>query len=102
MINHIIKNGLKTFEERKDVRKNFNEILPIADCKTEDCDFRASICNISASGAFIKTGTNLAEGQEIAMTFTFPVTMNTMMATGEVVRTSNEGAGVKFKIFFKK
>jgi Tfp pilus assembly protein PilZ len=73
----------------------------IAACRTRDSDFDAFIQDVSSSGVFIKTTRNLLTGQEIAMTFTFPKTQKTIMATGEIVRSSYEGAGVKFKIFFK-
>ena len=35
------------------------------------------------------------------MKFSFPKAKNTIMATGEIVRASGKGVGVKFKIFFK-
>jgi hypothetical protein len=41
-------------------------------------------------------------GQEIAMKFDFPDARNTIMANGEIVRTSFEGAGIRFRMFFKK
>ena len=56
---------------------------------------------MSSSGVFIKTGKHLSAGQEIAMKFMFPKTRKTIMATGQVVRTSPDGAGIKFNIFFK-
>jgi Tfp pilus assembly protein PilZ len=103
MFNYIIQNEqIRVVDQRKDVRKKLNEIQPIvAACKTKDCDFKASIDDVSSSGVFIKTRRNLSTGQEIAMIFSFPNAKNTIMATGEIVRASGKGVGVEFKIFFK-
>jgi Tfp pilus assembly protein PilZ len=103
MFNHAIQNGqIRVLDERKDVRKKLNEIKPIvAACKTKDCDFQASIDDVSSSGVFIKTRRHLSTGQEIAMKFSFPKAKNTIMATGEVVRASGKGVGVEFRILFK-
>jgi hypothetical protein len=93
---------VQNFEARRDARKRFNEIQPIvAVCRTMDSDFEAFIRDVSSSGVFIKTSNPLLAGQEIAMTFVFPGTQKPIMATGEIVRVSYGGAGVKFKIFFK-
>ena len=103
MENYSLKDEIiKNLEERQDSRKKFHMAQPIiAACRTRDSDFDAFIQNVSSSGVFIKTTKNLLAGQEIAMTFTFPKTQKTIMATGEIVRSSYDGAGVKFKIFFK-
>ena len=94
---------IPNFEARRDARKRFNEIQPIvAVCQTMDSDFEAFIQDVSSSGVFIKTSRPLLAGQEIAMTFIFPRTHKTIMATGEIVRVSYGGVGVKFKIFFKQ
>jgi Tfp pilus assembly protein PilZ len=102
MFNHIIQNGqIRVLDQRKDVRKKLNEIQPIvATCKTIDCDFKASIDEISSSGLFIKTRRHLSIGQEIAIKFRFPKAKNTIRATGEIVRASGKGIGVEFKILF--
>jgi len=103
MFNHIRQNGqMKILDERKDARKKLNEIQPIvAACKTKDCDFQASIDDVSSNGVFIKTRRHLSTGQEIAMKFSFPKVKNIIMATGEIVRASGKGVGVEFKILFK-
>jgi hypothetical protein len=94
---------VNNFEGRQDARKRFDEIQPIvAVCRTMDSDFEAFIEDVSSSGAFIKTSRSLLTGQEIAMTFMFPKTHKPIMATGEIVRVSYRGVGVKFKIFFKR
>jgi len=104
MFNHILQNEhMKIVDKRKDVRKKMREIQPIfAACKTEDCDFKASIDDVSSSGVFIKTRKQLSTGQEIAMKFSFPKAKISILATGEIVRTSSNGVGVEFKIFFRR
>ena len=92
---------LRDVEVRKDARKRFNDILPLAECLTEDSVFIARIDDISSSGVFIRTSRDFSIGQEIAMTITFPVPVEPLKVTGEIVRTSSMGIGVKFKIFFK-
>ena len=90
-------------ERRKDARKKVNGIrLLVADCRTMENDFQAPINNISSGGVFIDTRQPLFVGQEIAITFNFPDTRKTIMANGEIVRTSFEGAGIRFRMFFKK
>ncbi len=103
MENYSLKDEIiKNLAERQDSRKKFNGIQPvIAACRTRNSDFEAFIKNVSSSGVFIKTSKQLLTGQEIAMTFTFPKTQKTIMATGEITRISYDGAGVKFNIFFK-
>lgn len=103
MFNHIIHNNqIRVLDKRKEVRKKLNEIQPIvAACKTKECDFKAFIDDISSSGVFIKTRKHLLVGQEIAMKFIFPNGKNTIKATGEIIRVSEKGIGVEFKIFFK-
>ena len=100
----IIKNGiLENIEERKDARKKVDEFQAImADCQTMDATFKASIQNVSSAGIFIKTSRKLSIGQEIAITFTFPRTRQTIMVNGEIVRLTRNGAGVKIKMFFKE
>ena len=103
MFNHVIQNErIEVLDERKDARKKLNEIQPIvAVCKTKDCDFKASIDDVSSNGVFVKTRRHLSTGQEIAMKFRFPKAKDIIMATGEIVRVSSKGIGVEFKIFFK-
>ena len=92
-----------TLERRKDARKNVNAThLLVANCRTMDGDFQAPIENVSSGGVFINTNQRLFVGQEIAMKFEFPDARNTIMANGEIVRTSFDGAGIRFRMFFKK
>ena len=93
----------EALERRKDARKNVNPThLLVANCRTMDSDFQAPIENVSSGGIFINTNQRLFVGQEIAMKFDFPDARNTIMANGEIVRTSFEGAGIRFRMFFKK
>ena len=93
----------ENLERRKDARKKVNELqLVVANCRTMESDFQAPIENVSSGGIFINTNQRLFVGQEIAMKFDFPDAGNTIMANGEIVRTSIEGAGVRFRMFFKK
>ena len=101
--NYIPDGQTQNSERRKDARKNVNPThLLVANCKTMDRDFQAPIENVSSGGVFINTNQRLFVGQEIAMKFDFPDARNTIMANGEIVRTSFEGAGIRFRMFFKK
>jgi Tfp pilus assembly protein PilZ len=104
MYSNYIPNGqTENLERRRDARKKVNEIqLVVAKCRTMESDFQAPIENVSSGGIFISTHQRLFVGQEIAMKFDFPDTRNTIMANGEIVRTSFEGAGIRFRMFFKK
>jgi hypothetical protein len=87
---------------RRDARKLFKGDRPIiAECKTIDGEFQGVIKDVSASGVFIVTDYDLTVGQEVAMTFTFPASKKTIMATGEVARKSRAGVAVEIKVFFK-
>jgi len=103
MTENILTNSLlKEFEERKDARKRLSGSKPVvAECQTMDCIFKATVQDVSSAGVFLNTSRKLPIGQEIAVTFTFPQTKQTIMATGEVARITNNGVGVKIKLFFK-
>jgi hypothetical protein len=98
-----IKNEqMKVVDERKDTRKKLGEVQPIvAECKSKDYDFKASVYDVSSSGVFILTRRPLSTGQEIAIKFRFPKAGETIMATGEIVRVSNKEVGVELKILFQ-
>jgi len=99
----IPKAQTRNLERRKDARKKVDETqLMVANCKTMHCDFQAPVENVSSGGIFINTRQHLFAGQEIAIKFDFPDARNTIMANGEVVRTSIEGVGIRFRMFFKK
>jgi hypothetical protein len=97
------KRQTRDLERRKDARKKVDETrLMVANCRTMDGNFQAPIENVSSGGIFINTRQHLFAGQEIAIKFDFPDAQNTIMANGEVVRTSMEGVGIRFRMFFKK
>ncbi len=103
MYSNFIPNGqIEHLERRRDARKKVNELqLVVADCQTMEGDFQAPINNISSGGIFIDTRHRLFVGQEIAIKFDFPGIRKTIMANGEIVRTSYDGAGIKFRMFFQ-
>ena len=89
--------------ERKDARKFFmKDQQIIAECHTIDSQFRGLLQNISSSGVFINTDKVFHAGQEVAVTFTFPDSKKTVMATGEITRSTNLGIAVKIKLIFKE
>jgi Tfp pilus assembly protein PilZ len=104
MYSNYIPNGqTRNLERRKDARKKVTGIrLLVADCRTMESVLQAPINNISSGGVFIDTRQRLFVGQEIAMKFHFPGTRKTIMVNGEIVRTSFEGAGIQFRMFFKE
>ena len=92
---------LENLDERKDARKKLIGTKPmVAECQTMDATFKATVQDVSSNGVFVKTSRKLKFGQEIALTFTFPQTGQTIKATGEVVRVTSEGVGVEIKLFF--
>lgn len=103
MYSNFMPNGqVESLERRKDARKKVNGLrLVVANCQTMEADFQAPINNISAGGVFIDTNQRLFVGQEIAIKFDFPGVRKTIMANGEIVRTSFEGAGIRFRMFFQ-
>ena len=58
---------------------------------------RDVIQNISSGGVFIETQEQLPVGQEISMTFKLPDSELPIKLRGEIIRTSPEGIGVRFK-----
>ena len=92
---------LRDRDGRRYGRTRFRKKLPTATCKTAGRAFIAPISDISSSGAFIKTHRRFLVGEEVAMTITFPATGKSQMVTGRIVRSSLEGAGVSFTVFFK-
>jgi Tfp pilus assembly protein PilZ len=54
--------------------------------------------NISAGGVFISTGTQFSVGQEVSMVFPLPVSKENIRIKGEIVRVSELGIGVQFKM----
>jgi len=91
------------FYQRKNSRMSFvKKQLLTAKCETTDSLFSVSVQDLSPGGALIYTKRKLILGQEIAMTIKLPNSEDFLMVTGEVVRISSEGYGVKFKIIFNE
>ena len=101
--NKLDNDNLNHLGERKDARKKMMGAEPIvAECRTMDATFQARVQDVSSTGVFVVTSRKLSFGQEIALTFTFPQTGQTIKATGEIVRITPEGVGVEIKLFFNE
>ena len=84
------KNG-----DRKDLRIN---CLISVDYSDADRFFKDYIQDISSGGVFIKTREAFSIGEEIVLSLSLANDENAFRIPAEVVRTSEEGIGVKFKI----
>ncbi|MBA7495530.1 hypothetical protein ES702_06117 [subsurface metagenome] len=92
---------LKELEERqnKDQRKySRKDFLTITDYNVGDRYYRDFIQDISESGVFIKTSQKFLVGQPVLMTFMSPDNQKPFRINGEIIRTHEDGIGVKFKI----
>ncbi|HUV58602.1 MAG TPA: PilZ domain-containing protein [Desulfatiglandales bacterium] len=86
----------KPFEgRRKHVRKPF---LMAVDYSTQDHIYKDFIQDISTGGVFIQTHMPFTVGQEVSLTFPLPNYQKHIKVTGEVVRSTTQGVGVKFKM----
>lgn len=81
--------------ERKHPRKPYLKEVEYA---TEDRVYQEFIQDISPSGLFIETRSPLAAGQEITLILSLPNHERPIKIIGEVVRVTQEGIGVKFKL----
>lgn len=92
---------LKDLEERpfegrrKHVRKPF---LMAVDYSTQDHVYKDFIQDISSGGVFIQTHMPFTVGQEVSLTFPLPNYQKHIKVIGEVVRSTPQGVGVKFKM----
>ena len=84
---------MRVRERRKHVRKPF---FMVVDYATQDRTYKDFIQNISTGGVFIETRMFLGAGQKVAMSFPLPNCQKHVKITGEIVRTSLHGVGVKF------
>jgi uncharacterized protein (TIGR02266 family) len=94
-------NLLKDLEERlfKDRRKHKRKpFFMVVDYSTHDRAYKDYIQNISAGGVFIETRMPLSVGQVISLSFPLPDYQKYIKITGEVVRVSPQGIGVKFRM----
>jgi len=95
------RTGLEELEDmvfegkRKHTRK---PLLTVVDYATQGHAYRDFLKNISAGGVFIETSLPIAIGQELSLTFALPTHRKHIKITGEVVRISPQGIGVKFKV----
>jgi len=80
---------------RRHYRKPF---FMVVDYTTQGHAYRDFIQNISPGGVFIETPMSFRIGQELSLTFELPSCQHHIKISGEVVRTSPQGIGVKFKI----
>lgn len=69
--------------------------LPV-DYSTADRVYQDFINNLSNGGVFIETGASLREGQSISLIFTVPTLQKSFKISGIIVRTEQDGIGVKF------
>lgn len=81
--------------DRKDLRIN---CLISVDYSDSDRFFKDYIQDISSSGVFIKTREKFKVGEEIVLSMSLSGDENAFRIPAEVVRTSSEGIGVRFKI----
>ena len=94
---------LNHLKSRRDARLVFPKNQSVAvHCLTNNCNFDGRIENVSASGIFISTDQQLPEGEEIAVSFTFPDSGNSVKATGKVARVTDSGIGVEIVVYFKE
>ncbi len=83
-----------SLDQRSHPRKSYTITANYA---IEDQMFQDLIKDISAGGIFIETQQPLSLGQKIILTFPVPSQENHLKITGEVVRTTEDGFGVKFR-----
>jgi uncharacterized protein (TIGR02266 family) len=86
---------MKKDGDRKDLRIN---CLISVDYSDSDRFFKDYIQDISSGGVFIKTREPFSIGEEIVLSLSLSGDENAFRIPAEVVRTSEEGIGVRFKI----
>ena len=92
---------LKKLQERPFRDKRRHERKPffmVVDYSTEDRVYKDYIKDISAGGIFIETRMPFSVGQELSLSFPLPNYQKYIKITGEVIRISPHGIGVKFKM----
>ncbi len=86
---------MKIDGDRKDLRIN---CLISVDYSDSDRFFKDYIHDISSGGVFIKTRESFSIGEEIVLSMSLSGDENAFRIPAEVMRKSEEGVGVKFKI----
>ncbi len=71
----------------------------VIDYATHDRTYADFIKDISVSGVFIQTHKPFTVGQAISLTFPLPDQKKHIKINGEIIRSSEEGIGVKFHMF---
>ena len=69
--------------------------LPV-DYSTRDRVYQDFINNLSNGGVFIESAAALNVGQDISLIFTIPTLQKTFKIAGKIIRTEEDGIGVKF------
>ena len=83
--------------ERLDYREDsrISCFLPV-DYSTKDRVYQDFIYNLSKGGVFIETLSPFRAGQVISLIFSLPSVQKTFKISGTIVRTEQDGIGVKF------
>jgi Tfp pilus assembly protein PilZ len=92
---------LRELEETllKGSRKHEREpFFMVVDYSTEDRIYKDYIKDISAGGIFIETRMPFSVGQELSLPFPLPNYQKYIKITGELIRITPQGIGVKFKM----
>lgn len=89
---------LQLNEKRSHVRKNCRIALDYIVRNRPFSRYRDIIGNISGSGIFIETGKSLVTGRKLFLSFTLPLFGEFSSVSGEIVRITPSGMGVRFNI----
>ena len=84
--------------DRKDRRRYSRKacLIPV-DYTVQGRQFKGYILDINTQGAFIETNDYFFGGQEIIMTYSVSHYQKPIRVTGEIVWSSRDGIGIKFK-----
>ncbi|MGD2185442.1 MAG: PilZ domain-containing protein, partial [Desulfobacterales bacterium] len=82
----------------KDRRKHLRKacLMPV-EYSVQGRQFKGYILDISTQGAFIETNDYYFSGQKIIMKFSVPHYQKPLSISGEIVWSSQNGIGIKFK-----
>jgi hypothetical protein len=68
----------------------------LVDYAVQGCAYRAFVRNISADGAFIESQRAVPHGPDISLVISFLDDRHPVKISGEIVRASEQGLGVRF------
>ena len=86
----------KGFRARRQYpRKPF---MTVVDYVSRDRTYTDFIQNISAGGVFIETRIPFTVGQDLSLAFPLPKFNKQLKLCGKIVRTTDQGIGVKFRM----